>query len=105
LDKILFCGGALKLMAFERFGKDVVVEEEGPASRLVYDDLEKAWVTDHLGVRAEFRVEVPEEPKEGAEVQDGETPILKETAKAETQTQEEDLGKKGEKSPGTQDPA
>ena len=95
-------------MAFERFGKDVVVEEEGPASRLVYGDLEKAWVTDHLGVRAEFRVEVPEEPKEGAaEVQDGETPILKETAKAEseTQTQEEGSEKKGEKGPGTQDPA
>lgn len=93
-------------MAFERFGKDVVVEEEGPASRLVYGDLEKAWVTDHLGVRAEFRVEVPEVAKEGAaEVQDGETPILKETAKAETQTQEEDSEKKGEKSPGTQDPA
>ncbi|KAH6640735.1 Endonuclease/exonuclease/phosphatase [Chaetomium tenue] len=77
LDKILFCGGALKLLAFERFGRDVVVEEEGPASRLVHGDLEKAWVTDHLGVRAEFQVEVPEEPKGGAaEVQDGETPNL-----------------------------
>lgn len=78
LDKILFCGGALKLLAFERFGRDVVVEEEGPASRLVHGDLEKAWVTDHLGVSAEFRVEVPEGPKEAAaEAQDDrESPIL-----------------------------
>jgi hypothetical protein len=50
----------LKLVEFERFGLDVVVEDEGAAARLVCGDLEKAWVTDHLGVRAEFRVEVPE---------------------------------------------
>ncbi|KAH6850965.1 Endonuclease/exonuclease/phosphatase [Chaetomium sp. MPI-CAGE-AT-0009] len=101
LDKILFCGGALKLLAFERFGMDVVVEEEGPAARLVYGDLEKAWVTDHLGVRAEFRVEVPEEEEGAAEVQDGETPILEELARVETR--EEGSEAKAEKSPETQD--
>jgi hypothetical protein len=37
---------------------DVVVEEEGAARRLVEGPggLERAWVTDHLGVWAEFWV-------------------------------------------------
>ncbi|KAK3297697.1 Endonuclease/exonuclease/phosphatase [Chaetomium fimeti] len=104
LDKILFCGGALKLLAFERFGMGVLVEDEGAASRLVYGDLEKAWVTDHLGVRAEFRVEVPEEKEGAAEVQDGETPIVEETP-AQVKTREEGSETKAEKSPDTQEPA
>lgn len=69
MDKILFCGG-VEVVGFERFGMDVVVEEERAAGELVEGrDLEKAWVTDHLGVRAEFRIEVAEitstVPKEG----------------------------------------
>ncbi|KAK4042283.1 hypothetical protein C8A01DRAFT_33632 [Parachaetomium inaequale] len=71
LDKILFWGGGgegqgeggvvMKVVRFGRFGLDVVVEDEGAAARLVCGgELEKAWVTDHLGVRAEFRVEVLE---------------------------------------------
>lgn len=62
MDKLLFCGEGVRVVGFERFGMDVVVEdgeaarglEEGPGG------LEKAWVTDHLGVRGEFWVEVPE---------------------------------------------
>jgi tyrosyl-DNA phosphodiesterase 2 len=60
MDKVLFCGG-VRLVGFERFGMDVVVEEEEAARELVEGrGLEKAWVTDHLGVKAEFVVEVGE---------------------------------------------
>jgi tyrosyl-DNA phosphodiesterase 2 len=58
MDKLLFCGEGVKVVGFGRFGMDVVVEEEGAAKRLLEGPggLERAWVTDHLGVRAEFLV-------------------------------------------------
>lgn len=49
----------MKLVGFETFGLDVVVEDKEAAARLIEDwEVEKPWVTDHLGVRADFRVEV-----------------------------------------------
>jgi tyrosyl-DNA phosphodiesterase 2 len=57
LDKILYCG-ALATDGFRTFGLDVVLEGEA-GSRLVgeyFGGLEKAWVTDHMGVMADFRV-------------------------------------------------
>ncbi|KAK4101446.1 hypothetical protein N658DRAFT_558936 [Parathielavia hyrcaniae] len=60
MDKVLFCG-RIRLVGFERFGMDVVVEDEVAGRELVEEcDLEKAWVTDHLGVKAEFVVEMDE---------------------------------------------
>ncbi|KAJ4306883.1 hypothetical protein N0V88_000255 [Collariella sp. IMI 366227] len=50
LDKMMFCGG--EAGGFETFGLDVVVEDEIDANRLrIAANLEKGWVTDHLGVR------------------------------------------------------
>ncbi|KAK4455551.1 5'-tyrosyl-DNA phosphodiesterase [Podospora aff. communis PSN243] len=57
LDKILYCGG-LATDGFRTFGMDVVLEGEA-GRRLVgeyFGGLEKAWVTDHLGIMADFRV-------------------------------------------------
>lgn len=61
MDKILFCGG-VKLEGFGRFGMDVLMEgtEEEKKELMEHFEMEKPWVTDHLGVRAEFRVEVDE---------------------------------------------
>ncbi|KAK4157475.1 be34ec7d-0e68-46fe-bb6a-05f4e13c29ca [Chaetomidium leptoderma] len=73
MDKILFCGG-VKLVGFEMFGMDVVVEGEEAAEHLLQTtDLEKPWVTDHLGVRAEFVVEMPEPVGEEGTTQEGTT--------------------------------
>ncbi|KAK4216141.1 5'-tyrosyl-DNA phosphodiesterase [Rhypophila decipiens] len=58
MDKVLFCGG-LELISFGTFGMDVQVEREEDRLALTHrGHLEKGWVTDHLGVRAEFRVTV-----------------------------------------------
>ncbi|KAL2134632.1 hypothetical protein VTI74DRAFT_11289 [Chaetomium olivicolor] len=65
MDKIMFCG-RVRLVGFGRFGLDIVVEDEEIAKQLMeVAGLEKAWVTDHLGVRAEFRMEMPESPGSG----------------------------------------
>lgn len=59
LDKILFCGDLrLEAHGFRTFGLDVALEGE-EARELVehgYGNLEKAWVTDHVGVMADFRI-------------------------------------------------
>lgn len=57
LDKILYCG-ELATEGFRTFGLDVVLEGQA-GERLVneyFGGLEKAWVTDHLGIMADFRV-------------------------------------------------
>ena len=53
MDKLLFCGG-LKVESLERFGIGVVVEKEKDKERLQREGLEQGWVSDHLGVRADF---------------------------------------------------
>ncbi|KAK5130308.1 hypothetical protein LTR08_002232 [Meristemomyces frigidus] len=53
MDKVLFCG-SVELKEFEHFGADVVVPDADEAGVLVGLGFERAWVTDHLGVRAVF---------------------------------------------------
>lgn len=55
IDKVYFCG-SIKLLKFERFGEDVLVEGEEEAKQIVALGFEKPWVTDHLGVMAEVKV-------------------------------------------------
>ncbi|KAI6090067.1 endonuclease/exonuclease/phosphatase family protein [Hypoxylon rubiginosum] len=58
MDKAYFCG-SLQLQSFERFGADVEVREEDRKQRdgLLSLGFEKAWVTDHLGIKAVFKFE------------------------------------------------
>ncbi|KAI0410048.1 hypothetical protein F4802DRAFT_12092 [Xylaria palmicola] len=62
MDKAYFCGGGLKLLSFERFGADVEVHEDKKKQKdqLLALGFEKAWVTDHLGVKAVFSWKNPE---------------------------------------------
>lgn len=63
MDKFMFCGN-IGIDHFELFGLDAVVEEKNAAKSLVADgDIERAWVTDHLGIRADFRIQ-PSQKKE-----------------------------------------
>ncbi|KIX01754.1 uncharacterized protein Z518_09481 [Rhinocladiella mackenziei CBS 650.93] len=56
MDKLFFCGH-LKCEKFERFGLGVQVEDEHVREDLIKEEgLEAGFVTDHLGVRAEFSV-------------------------------------------------
>lgn len=55
MDKVYFCGGA-EVTKFERFGADVLTEGEDESSQIVALGFEKAWVTDHLGIKAEILV-------------------------------------------------
>lgn len=55
MDKVYFCG-SVKLLRFERFGEDVLVEGEDEGKQIVGLGFEKPWVTDHLGVMAEVQV-------------------------------------------------
>lgn len=56
MDKAYFFGGGIKLQGFERFGADVEVGEANKRQRdgLLALGFEKAWVTDHLGIKATF---------------------------------------------------
>ncbi|ETI25836.1 hypothetical protein G647_02613 [Cladophialophora carrionii CBS 160.54] len=57
MDKFFFCG-QLRVEKFERFGYGVEVEEESVKKALIeHEGLEAGWVTDHLGVKAEFSLE------------------------------------------------
>ncbi|KAF5864509.1 hypothetical protein ETB97_007340 [Aspergillus alliaceus] len=58
MDKVYYRGGGLKLLSFERFGADVEVPEEEKDQReqLLSLGFEKAWITDHLGVKAVFQL-------------------------------------------------
>lgn len=50
MDKVLFCGG-LRVTALERIGEGVTVKIRGED-----EDDEEVWVTDHLGLMADFTV-------------------------------------------------
>ncbi|KAF7585981.1 hypothetical protein BBP40_009753 [Aspergillus hancockii] len=58
MDKVYYRGGGLKLLSFERFGAGVEVPEKEKDQRdqLLSLGFEKAWVTDHLGITAVFRL-------------------------------------------------
>ncbi|KAJ2988331.1 hypothetical protein NUW58_g4033 [Xylaria curta] len=55
MDKVYYCG-AVKLIKFTRFGEDVTLKSEEDGRKIMELGFEKPWVTDHLGVMAEFRV-------------------------------------------------
>lgn len=55
MDKVYFWGG-IELAKFERFGADVLTEGEKESSEILALGFEKAWVTDHLGVKAEVKI-------------------------------------------------
>jgi len=55
MDKIFYCGKA-NVTKLERIGIDVEVESEDDKQLLMQQGLEKGWVTDHLGLIAEFAV-------------------------------------------------
>ncbi|KAI1866524.1 hypothetical protein JX265_007825 [Neoarthrinium moseri] len=55
MDKVYYCG-RLKLLGFERFGADVQLQHKGQRERILSLGFEKPWITDHLGVMAEFEV-------------------------------------------------
>lgn len=62
VDKLLFCG-AIQVDGFETFGMDVEVEDETDKQQLIKTGLEKGWVTDHLGIKANFTLSSrPTEP-------------------------------------------
>lgn len=56
MDKAYFCGSGIKLQGFERFGADVEVDVPNKRQRygLLALGFERAWVTDHLGIKATF---------------------------------------------------
>ncbi|KAF5638005.1 endonuclease exonuclease phosphatase family [Fusarium sp. NRRL 52700] len=58
MDKVFFCGDALELLEFERFGANVEPEdgEEGVRKDLLSLGFEQPWITDHLGVKAVFEL-------------------------------------------------
>ncbi|KAI1384611.1 Endonuclease/exonuclease/phosphatase [Hypoxylon trugodes] len=58
MDKVYFAG-RVKLLSFERFGRDVELSDPAQRERVVSLGFEKPWITDHLGVVAHFRVEDP----------------------------------------------
>jgi tyrosyl-DNA phosphodiesterase 2 len=55
MDKVYFCGG-LQLRSFERFGADVELEYPEQRKQLMVLGFEKPWITDHLGIKAEFDI-------------------------------------------------
>ncbi|KAK3321442.1 Endonuclease/exonuclease/phosphatase [Cercophora scortea] len=56
MDKLLFCGG-MEVESFETFGMDLEVEDEVGREQLkALVGMEKGWITDHLGVKADFRL-------------------------------------------------
>lgn len=57
MDKFMFCGN-IEVDHFELFGMDAVVGDEDVARSMVSNGgIEQAWVTDHLGIRADFRIQ------------------------------------------------
>jgi tyrosyl-DNA phosphodiesterase 2 len=55
MDKMYFTG-ELKLLSFDRFGQDVQLTEEEQKKKLVDLGFDKPWITDHLGITAEFEL-------------------------------------------------
>ena len=58
MDKLYYRGSNLKLLDFQRFGAGVEIAEEQKDEReqLLSLGFEKAWITDHLGIKAVFHV-------------------------------------------------
>ncbi|KAJ5690567.1 Endonuclease/exonuclease/phosphatase [Penicillium macrosclerotiorum] len=55
MDKVFYCG-SFRPTKFERFGEDILVEEEEESKEIVELGFEKPWVTDHLGIMVEMEI-------------------------------------------------
>lgn len=55
MDKVFYHGG-VQCVSFERFGMDVLVEDEEERQQIVQLGFDKPWITDHLGIKAVFAV-------------------------------------------------
>lgn len=64
MDKVFYCGD-VKLKKLERIGIDVEVETEEDKEVLKGQGLEKAWITDHLGLMADFALSETDAQTEG----------------------------------------
>ncbi|WPG97678.1 Endonuclease/exonuclease/phosphatase [Acrodontium crateriforme] len=55
MDKVYFCG-AVQLKSFERFGANVILEDENERAEVVQLGFDQGWITDHFGVKAVFEL-------------------------------------------------
>lgn len=55
MDKVYFSGG-VQLSSFEKFGADICVDDAQEKKDIVGLGFDEPWITDHLGVKAVFRV-------------------------------------------------
>jgi tyrosyl-DNA phosphodiesterase 2 len=56
MDKVLYCGG-VRLLDFQIRGADVELKDEKERQGILDLGFEKAWITDHLALRAIFDLE------------------------------------------------
>lgn len=56
MDKVFFRGAALELRGFERFGADAQLEDRQERANVLELGFDKPWITDHLGIKAEFEL-------------------------------------------------
>ncbi|OQO03727.1 hypothetical protein B0A48_10392 [Cryoendolithus antarcticus] len=56
MDKIFFRGDGARCVGFESFGQGVELQDPTEGERITGLGFDKAWITDHLGVRARFEV-------------------------------------------------
>jgi len=53
MDKVFYCGG-VRLLDFQIRGADVELEDEEQRQTILDLGFERAWITDHLALRAIF---------------------------------------------------
>jgi tyrosyl-DNA phosphodiesterase 2 len=55
MDKVFYCGG-VRLLDFQIRGADVELEDEEQRQTVLDLGFERAWITDHLALRAIFDI-------------------------------------------------
>lgn len=55
MDKVFYCGG-VRLLDFQIRGADVELEDEKQRQTILDLGFERAWITDHLALRAIFEI-------------------------------------------------
>ena len=53
MDKVFYCGG-VRLLDFQIRGADIELEDEEQRQTILDLGFERAWITDHLALRAIF---------------------------------------------------
>lgn len=56
MDKVFYCGG-VRLLDFQIRGADVELQDEREKRTILDLGFERAWITDHLALRAMFELE------------------------------------------------